>query len=202
MNEGIFDVSRASKLDTPGRIRELRPPVLLKEAGVREGRTCVDLGSGTGVFAMPMADMVGAKGRVYAVDNSAVMLEHIRAKGPPPNLELVRADVTATGLKDAIADICLLAFILHEVAEHGRLMAEAARLLKPGGRVVIVEWRAEVDSPGPPRHRRISRQLLERLCEPAGISFLSYREWSAWHYMAAGEKPMESERKKSSNFSR
>ncbi len=66
-------------------------------------------------------------------------MEHIRAKNPPPNLELVLADVNRTGLPDAIADICLLASILHEVGEPGRLMAEAARLLKPGGRAVVVD---------------------------------------------------------------
>jgi ubiquinone/menaquinone biosynthesis C-methylase UbiE len=195
MSEGIFDVSQAGKLDTPGRIKELRPPVLLKEvAGVRAGFTGVDLGSGTGVFALPMVELVGEAGRVYAVDRSDAMLERIRAKGPPPNLELVKADVTGTGLPDAIADVCLLAFILHEIAEPARLVAEAARLLKPGGRAVVVEWRADIDSPGPPRRKRISREHLERLFVPAGITFLDYREWSAWHYVAVGEKPVQNTR--------
>jgi ubiquinone/menaquinone biosynthesis C-methylase UbiE len=191
MAEGIFDVSRAGKLDTPGRIRELRPPVLLKEVGgVREGLTCVDLGSGTGVFALPMAELVGKTGRVYAVDNSTAMLEHIRGKNPPPNLELVLADVSRTGLPDAIADVCLMAFILHEIGEPAGLVAEAARLLKPGGRMVVVDWRAELDSPGPPRRKRISRELLERFFGQASVTFLSYLEWSPLHYAAAGEKPM------------
>ncbi len=189
MAEGIFDVSKASELDTPGRTQELRPLVLLKEvAGIGQGQTGIDLGSGTGVFTLPMTELVGKTGRVYAVDNSDAMLEHIRAKEPPPNLELVRADVTATGLPDAIADVCLLAFILHEIKEPGRLIAEASRLLKPGGRTVIVEWRAELDSPGPTRRKRISRELLVKLFEQAGITFREYREWSTLHYVALGEK--------------
>jgi ubiquinone/menaquinone biosynthesis C-methylase UbiE len=189
MNEGIFDVKRAGMLDTPGRARELRPRELLKEvAEVRRGQTGVDFGSGTGFFALPMAEMVGEEGRVYAVDNSEVMQAHLREKSPPSNLETVRADVTATGLPDAVAEICLLSSILHEVKEPARLVAEAARLLKPGGRMVVVEFRADVDSPGPPRRRRIPRGQLERLFAQAGITFLSYREWSALYYAAVGEK--------------
>jgi ubiquinone/menaquinone biosynthesis C-methylase UbiE len=192
-HDGIFDVRRADILESPGRLQNLRPPVLLKEvAGVREGQTVVDLGSGTGVFALPMAWMVGKKGRVYAVDNSPVMMEHIRAKNPPPNLVPVLADVASTGLPDAIADICLLASILHEVGEPGRLVAEAARLLKPGGRAVVVDWRAELDSPGPPRHKRISREQLRRFFGQAGINFISYREWTGSYYVAVGEKTARS----------
>jgi ubiquinone/menaquinone biosynthesis C-methylase UbiE len=189
MNEGIFDVRRAGMLDTPGRMRELRPRELLTEvAEVRRGQTGVDFGSGTGFFALPMAEMVGESGRVYAVDNSEVMQAHIREKSLPPNLETVRADVIATGLPDGVADICLLSSILHEVKQPARLVAEAARLLKPGGRMVIVEFRADVDSPGPPRRKRIPRDRIERLFAQAGITFLSYREWSLSYYAAVGEK--------------
>jgi ubiquinone/menaquinone biosynthesis C-methylase UbiE len=194
-HDGIFDVRRAGMLDSPGRIRDLRPTVMLKEiAGVREGQTCVDLGSGTGVFALPMAGMVGKKGHVYAVDNSDIMMEHIKSKNPPPNLKPVLADVTSTGLPGAVANICLLASILHEVKEPGRLVAEAARLLKPGGRAVVVDYRAEQDSPGPPQRKRISRERLGQLFSEAGLKLLSYREWTETYYVAVGEKSMQSDR--------
>jgi ubiquinone/menaquinone biosynthesis C-methylase UbiE len=190
MEEGVFDVKKATMLDSPDRIRDLRPADLLKDvAGVREGYVCVDLGSGTGVFALPMAGMVGKTGRVYAVDNAGVMMEHIRTKDPPLNLELVLADVNITGLPDAVADICLLASILHEVKEPERLVAETARLLKPGGRAVVVDWRAELDSPGPPQRKRISRERLEGLFTRAGLKLLDYREWTDSYYAAVGEKP-------------
>ena len=71
MNEGIFDIKQAHKLDNPSRIKELRPYDLLENAaGVIKGMTAVYFGSGTGTFALPLADMVVDAGKCYALDNS------------------------------------------------------------------------------------------------------------------------------------
>jgi len=189
MNEGIFDIKQAHKLDSPGRARDLRPRELLKDvAKIGKGDTCVDFGSGTGAFALLMAELAGSKGKVYAVDNSAEMLEHIRAKNPPANLTLINSDVTKTGLNARIADICLLAFILHEIKQPDNLVAEAFRLLKSEGRLVVVEWKAELDSPGPPRKKRISKEQIARLFSQTGLTLESFIDWSPNHYLASGIK--------------
>ena len=189
MTEGIFDVKNAHKLDNPGRVRDLRPQELLRDvAGIENGNTCIDFGSGTGMFALPMAELVGNKGKVYAVDNSAEMQARIQKKNPPPNLILLPDDVVRTGLNSQIADICLLAFILHEIKEHGNLIAEAFRLLKSNGRLVIVEWKADLDSPGPPRKIRISQEQIVQLLGQNGLTLASYIDWSPNHYVALGKK--------------
>ncbi len=188
MDKGIFDIKQAHKLDNPERIKELRPRELLtKVAGITRGDTCVDFGSGTGIFALPMAELVGSEGKVYAVDNSLEMMAHIKAKNPPLNLALTHADVTQTGLNSRIADVCLLAFILHEIKEPDKLITEAVRLLKPGGRLVIVEWKAELDAPGPPRKVRITKERIEQLTRQTGLTPATYLDWSHNHYVAVGE---------------
>jgi SAM-dependent methyltransferase len=188
-NDGIFDPSQAPMLDKPDRQKELKPYDLLKNvAGVAPGMTCVDFGSGTGFFALPMVELAGDQGKVYAVDNSEVMLSHIRAKNPPPNLELLKAGVEQTGLSDQIADLCFLSSILHEVPQPANLIAEAARLLKPGGTLVIVEWKAELNSPGPPQKVRISQKQVQSIFEQIGLTFLSYQDWSDNYYVATGKK--------------
>ncbi len=189
MSDGCFDTKRASKLDSEGRINELRPYELLRDiAGVSAGMVCVDFGSGTGTFALPLAACVGSGGKVYAVDNSAEMHEHIKIKNPPPHVVLVQRDVGNTGLNSNIADLCLLAFILHEVKHPDRAMAEASCLLKPGGRVVIVEWKAELDSPGPPQSIRLDRKRIEQLLKQVGLALLEYIDWTRNHYVAIGSK--------------
>lgn len=187
MDEGIFDIKKAHKLDSQDRIRELRPREILTDvAGVIRGMMCIDFGSGTGIFALPMADLVGTEGKVYAIDNSVEMLAHIRARNPPPNLKLIHNDVTRTGLNSQIADICLLAFILHELKEPASLITEAFRLLKPNGRLIIVEWKAELDTPGPPRKIRISKEQIVQLFSQNGLTLTSYVNWSQNHYIAVG----------------
>jgi ubiquinone/menaquinone biosynthesis C-methylase UbiE len=189
MNEGIFDIKQANKLENTRRIRDLRPRELLRDvARIGHGNTCVDFGSGTGIFSLPMAELVGNEGKVYAIDNSLEMLAHIRAKNPPNNLKLLHADAKRTGLDSSIADLCLLAFILHEIKEPDNLISEAFRLLKSDGSLVAVEWKAEFDSPGPPRKIRISQEQIKRLFSQVGLTVVRYIDWSQNHYVALGKK--------------
>src|SRR3972149_5539337 len=70
--DGIFKPGQASMLDSSGRLKELRPAELYRRyLKVKPGLTGVDLGSGTGVFALPLAELAG-NGTVYAVDHSDV----------------------------------------------------------------------------------------------------------------------------------
>ena len=187
--QGIFDDRHAPMLDADWRVSELQPERLVRDIiGVKHGDSCVDFGSGTGTFAFPMADAVGDKGRVYAVDNSDRMFEMIASKNPPPQLLTVRADVTRTDLDDDFADVCLLAFILHEVSAQEDLIAEACRLLKPGGRIVVLEWRADAEMPMPPKHKRITREKIEHLFAQSNIRLADFIERTDSHYVAVGEK--------------
>jgi len=189
MKEGHFDPKIAPVLDSEERLKELRPYELLKDrAGVKPGMTCIDLGSGTGTFTFPLLLCVGAEGVVYAVDDSDEMQDYIRSKNPPPNLIFVHNDVRRTGLDDGIADFCLLASILHEVDQPADLLAEAFRLLKPGGRILDLDWKAELDSPGPPQRRRLSREKVEKLLGQAGFINADYSDWSRNHYITLANK--------------
>ena len=185
----MFDISRAAKLDIPGRITELKPAKLLKEiAHIKKGMICVDLACGTGTLAIPMAELTGIKGKVYAVDRSPEMLEHLRHKNPPENIVTVQSDVANTGLGNEIADFCLMAFILHEVEKPESIIKEAGRLLKPGGRIMVIEWREDRDSPGPSPQVRVKRPLVKRLFEENGFSDGEFVNWSENYYTALAGK--------------
>ena len=190
MSDGIFQAEQAAKLDGEGRIRELRPLEMLRDiGGVSGGQTGVDLGSGTGVFTIPLAQLVGANGRVYAVDNKKVMHDHLRAKHPPANISYLLAGVTATGLPDASVDICMAGFILHEVRQPAGVVTESARILKPGGKLIVMDWRADVYHFGPPVSVRISRAKVREYLDNAGLEFTKYIDWTDNHFVAVGIKP-------------
>ncbi len=180
---------RVQMLDSEQRQKWLRADDLIKEmAGITVGMTCVDLGCGTGAISFPLASAVGNEGRVYAVDNDAKAIGRIKEKGPPSNLIPVLKDAVQTGLESEIADFCFMVLILHEVEQPNRVMAEALRLLKPGGKVLVMEWRDEPDTPGPPHSERIPKEQMERLFTQAGLFSYTYTEWSRSHYVATGIK--------------
>jgi SAM-dependent methyltransferase len=99
---------------------------------------CVgDLGCGTGQLAGVLAPYVR---RVVAIESSAAMLEAARARLiDSANVELHRGDLQALPLDDGTLDVALLYLVLHHVPEPGAVLAEAARALKPGGRILLVD---------------------------------------------------------------
>lgn len=102
--------------------------------------TVADLGCGTGSLTHALAPFVG---RVIAVDGSAAMLRAARARvGGIPGVEIRRGDLEELPLEDASLDAAFLVLVLPYVAEPGRVIAEAARALKPGGRLLVTDLMA------------------------------------------------------------
>src|SRR5205823_5072487 len=96
-----------------------------------------DLGCGTGQVSAAIAPFVG---RVIAVDGSAAMLQAARKRlHGIANVELRRGDLEALPIDDAMLDAATLMLVLHHVAEPERALAEMARVLKRGGRALVVD---------------------------------------------------------------
>lgn len=179
---------RARMLGGEGRAGWLKADELIREkAGVVPGMTCVDLGCGAGTLSLPLAQAVGEKGKVYAVDTNPDALDVLRENNPPINLVIVQRDAAATGLDASIADVCLMVLLLHEVPPEG-IVTEAYRLLKPGGKAAVLEWRMDYGAPHPPHNERIDREPMERLLTGAGFSGFDYTEWTRAHYVATAVK--------------
>jgi ArsR family transcriptional regulator len=99
--------------------------------------TVGDLGCGTGQMTAALAPFVD---RVIAVDGSAAMLQAARKRLQGiENVELRRGDLEALPIDDARLDAATLALVLHHLPEPGRALAEVARVLKPGGRVLAID---------------------------------------------------------------
>ena len=130
-----------------------------------------DIGSGTGFFAVPAVGMVGPKGRVYAIDLSAQMLEDLREKlerAGAGNLETLRSEEDRIPLPDASVDFAFLACVLHELDGPGTLL-EVRRILKPGGRLGIVDWKKEESVFGPPKAHRLDEDEARAVLSDAGF---------------------------------
>ena len=113
-------------------------PVAL--ASLVAGETVLDLGSGAGFDCFLAAERVGPRGRVIGVDMTPEMVERARAnalKGGFANVEFRLGEIEALPVADGIADIVISNCVLNLSADRPRVLAEALRALKPGGRVMI-----------------------------------------------------------------
>jgi ubiquinone/menaquinone biosynthesis C-methylase UbiE len=191
-HEHHFNVEHLAMLMSAERVEWGRPAELLAAIAVGPGMRVADVGCGPGFFALPLAEIVGETGRVYAIDDSPKMLralaEGAAGRGFDDRAELREADAAATGLPVAAVDVTLCAFVYHEVADRAALLVELARITRPGGRVVMLDWRKGVATEhGPGDHVRLTRAEMVVPMETAGLTVREL-DFSADYAVLIGSK--------------
>ena len=143
---GVMGWQGANWLERSERQQEERGDLLLRELGLKPGMVVADVGAGTGYYARRMAPLVGSSGIVYGVDVQPEMLRLMvngaKAAGLE-NIKPVLATVTDVKLPDASIDLAIMVDVYHELAFPFEVMQSLLRALKPGGKVVFVEYRLE-----------------------------------------------------------
>ncbi len=153
-----FDPTRFERLLAPERDSWARPAELIGLAGVRANQLWVDAACGPGYFARHVARTVGARGQVICLDDTAEMLAMARQRlGHDRRISYVRARCEATSLGTDAVDGVFCAFAWHELNDREAGGREFARIVRPGGSVVIVDWRRIDPPPGPPLDHRMTR---------------------------------------------
>ncbi|ESP87639.1 class I SAM-dependent methyltransferase [Candidatus Halobonum tyrrellensis] len=163
-----YDVDRADALEDPDRFRRCSAEELVAALGVGgdADATVADLGSGTGFYTDAVAPHVDT---CYAVDVQAEMHERYREKGVPENVETVTAGVADLPFADGAVDAAFSTMTYHEYAGDDAL-AELARVVRPGGRVVTVDWSAAgPGEDGPPTDQRFGVGDCAAAFEAAGF---------------------------------
>src|SRR2546430_5143089 len=148
-----------------------------QRAALRPGQTALDLCTGTGKLAHELVSFVGPSGRVIGVDFSPAMLELARRR--EPQVEFRLGDVTRLDQPDASVDAVTIGFGLRNLVDRNAALREMRRVLRPGGRLVILEF-------APPPGGMLMRAYhfyLSRVM-PAVAGLLSAGEGSAYHYLA------------------
>lgn len=143
---GTMSAEGAAWLDRPEREAEEAPAKALGLLGITPGMTVADIGAGSGYFSLPMARMVGPTGRVYAVDIQQEMLNIIAAKlkaAPAGNVTLVLGADDDPKLPEGAIDLALMVDVYHELHAPQAVLRRLRAALKPTGRLVLLEYRAE-----------------------------------------------------------
>ncbi len=156
----------------PQRDEEERPDLLLSALHIPRGATVADVGSGTGYYTWRLAERVGPSGKVYAVDVQQSMLDLTRAavaEHKLSNVEYVLATDSSPRLPERSVDLVFIAYAYHEFGDPDAMMAGIRRALKPGGRVVILEYAKESNiAPASPLHK-MSFAEIRREIQPMGF---------------------------------
>ena len=148
-----------------------------QRAALRPGQTALDPCTGTGRLAHELLPFVGPSGRVIGVDFSPAMLELARRR--EPQVEFRLGDVTRLDQPDASVDAVTIGFGLRNLVDRNAALREMRRVLRPGGRLVILEF-------APPPGGMLMRAYhfyLSRVM-PAVAGLLSADEGSAYRYLA------------------
>jgi SAM-dependent methyltransferase len=141
------------------------------------GLTVADLGCGTGAALEQLAPVAG---RLIGVDSSPAMLALARQRlSGIAHAEVRPGSLSALPLEDTSVDVALIMLVLHHVEEVGPVLAEVARVLRPGGRLVVLDLvahdREDFQRSMGHRHPGFSEQTVASLCQEAGLRLADYR---------------------------
>jgi SAM-dependent methyltransferase len=140
----VMSFHGAQWLERTERIDEERPDLVLAALELKPGMAVADVGAGTGYYAWRMAQRVGSSGTVYAVDiqpEMIAMLEKQVARRGTANVKALLGTPADPRLPSNTLDLVLMVDVYHEFEFPYEMLAALTRALKPGGRLVFVEFR-------------------------------------------------------------
>jgi SAM-dependent methyltransferase len=162
----------ADWLERDERERLEQPEKVLDVLKITPGNMVADIGAGTGYYSLRLAKRVGPQGRVLATDIQPEMLARLRVnmkKADIRNIDPILCTPTDAKLPHGKLDLALMVDVYHELANPEETMAQVRRALKPGGRLVLIEYRGEDPTvPIKPEHKMTLKQIHEEL-EPMGF---------------------------------
>ena len=171
-------------LDDPKRDAYQKPHEVITALKLKDGEVIADIGAGSGYFTFRFAHHVGDGGRVYAVDVSPEMIVHLNRRIRDLKLNNVVSILAAPDdplLPDASIDRFFICDTWHHIGRHDQYLALLKKMLKPGGQVVMLDFK-KVETPvGPPVEMRIARDDLVKEMEANGFhveaehTFLPYQ---------------------------
>jgi ubiquinone/menaquinone biosynthesis C-methylase UbiE len=173
-------------LTRESREREEDCTTMLAALRVKPGEVVCDLGCGNGFYTLKLAQLVGHKGRVIAVDIQREMLEMLKERAADEkvmNIEPVLGTLVDPRLPEASIDLVLLVDVYHEFSHPEQMLAAIRKSLKPSGRIALVEFRAEDPAvPIKPLHKMSKAQIMKEF-PPNGFKLIEEFDKLPWQHL-------------------
>jgi len=185
-----FDPKMLAKLNDPKRLEYLNPDVIWEKAGLNSPQVLIDIGAGTGFFALLFSKKMG-KGKIYACDISEEMLAWMNNNLPLESKRIVipvKMEENSVPLSDGTADLVYMINLHHELEEPLRVLKESHRLIRKGGKLMIIDWKKEETPEGPPLGLRVTELTIESQMRKSFFSNISKYAVLPYHHFLLGEK--------------
>lgn len=172
----------ARVFDDPERDAWQKPHEVIQALGLESSDIVADIGAGTGYFSVRLAHML-PQGKVYAVDAEPDMVKYLRQRAEKSGLSNMRA-VQATPDDARLpekADLVLLVDVYHHIDDRVRYFRKLRGSLEPGGRIAIVDFRADAPT-GPPKSMRLAPESVKRELREAGYGLAAEHGFLPYQY--------------------
>lgn len=172
------------------------PQKNILQMGLHEGMKVADLGSGVGHYALLIAKIVGDTGRVYAIDVQEDALTRLRADAGShgvKNLETVWGNIEKAGgtmLKDTSLDAVVLSNTLFQLEDKEGALTEIKRILKPGGKLLVIDWAGPYAGMGPHKDYVMSESKAEEFFITRGFHKAKSFRGGPHHYAIVFTLPL------------
>jgi len=167
----------------------VNPEKILLRSALNNAEIVVDLGTGSGFYALAAAKIVGTQGKVYVVDILESALSHMAAQANLKglkNIQTIRCDLelpsACQDIGDSGASFVIMANIISQLANKDNLMLEAYRMLKTGGKLLIVDWNKKKNPIGLSHKTKVTEDEAKKLAYSINLKFVKVVESDDYHY--------------------
>jgi ubiquinone/menaquinone biosynthesis C-methylase UbiE len=189
MTDKKFDPKKLQKLNNPHRLIDIPPDFVWEKLNIEKPGVFVEIGAGTAFFSIAFLQK-SETSTIYACDLSEVMIEWMNKNVSPkyPNIIPVKTEEHTVPLDEGIADLVFMINLHHELEKPVLTLAEANRILKPEGKIFVVDWKKEDMPEGPPAEIRcLPEQIKEQLVH-AGFKQVNIYNELQKHFLVVAEK--------------
>jgi arsenite methyltransferase len=174
-----------ARLEDPARDAYQKPAEVVRALNIKEGEVIADLGAGSGYFTFRLAEAVGKTGRVYAVDVNPDMIRHLNRRVRDTRTGNV-VTILCTPDDPLLCDGSVGRFFIcdtwHHIEGHAKYLALLKKMLKPGGQVVMIDFKKAKTPIGPPMEIRIDRADLVQEMENNGFHLAAEHTFLEYQY--------------------
>ncbi len=176
-----------ARLEDPARVEWQKPEELVAALGLRPGSVACDAGAGPGYFAVRLARAVGPAGRVFAIDVEPRMIALLEQRAREAGLANVHPVFApeGDGVPPEPCDLILLVNTFHHFPDGTGTLRRLAARLRPGGRIVNVDFHAGELPVGPPPNHKVSREDFLATAAAAGLDVSEERTFLPYQYFLA-----------------